>query len=142
MKNLTGETYRLPTEAEWEYAARGGNKCRGYKFSGSDILDEVAWNFGNSEGKTHTIGSKKPNELGIYDMSGNVAEWCQDWYGPYSPNSQTNPQGPLKGAERITRGGSWSDRAYITYCRIGNRLYESPATLWDNVGFRIAKDAK
>ena len=103
----TGKTYRLPTEAEWEYAASGGNKSQGYKYSGDNILDNVAWYGGNSIGKTHEVGQKKANELGIYDMSGNIWEWCSDWYGNYDASSKTNPQGASNGNRRVLRGGSW-----------------------------------
>ena len=98
----TGGNYRLPTEAELEYAARGGNKSHGYEYSGSNTLDNVAWYYDNSGSKTHSVGTKQPNELGIYDMSGNVWEWCNDWYGEnyYSSSSQNNPQGPSSGSVR------------------------------------------
>ena len=106
-----GRTFRLPTEAEWEYAARGGKLSKGFRYSGSNNLGDVAWYWDNSGGKTHPVGTKQPNELGIYDMSGNVDEWCQDWYGGYSSGAQTNPQGPASGSDRVRRGGSWNSFA-------------------------------
>ena len=104
---ITGKTFRLPTDAEWEYAARGGKKSRGYQYSGSNKLSKVAWYDGNSGHKTHVVGSKQANELGIYDMSGNVWEWCQDWYDSYNSSSQVNPTGANSGSDRVCRGGSW-----------------------------------
>ncbi|OPZ99499.1 MAG: Serine/threonine-protein kinase pkn1 [Bacteroidetes bacterium ADurb.Bin408] len=132
----TGKTYRLPTEAEWEYAARGGSKSNGYKYSGSNNVGSVAWYTDNSGSKTHPVGQKSPNELGIYDMSGNVWEWCSDWYGSYSSNSQTNPQGAISGSSRVLRGGSWSDGA--RGCRSANRSGNSPGDRISNLGFRLA----
>ena len=107
LNRLTGKEFRLPTEAEWEYAARGGKYSRGYKYSGSDNADEVAWYDSNSGSKTHPVKTKKDNELGLYDMSGNVWEWCNDWWGCYQSNSQTNPTGPSEGESRVLRGGGW-----------------------------------
>ena len=107
LNSMTGRKFRLPTEAEWEYAARGGKKSRGYQYSGSRKISDVAWYRYNSRSKTHPVGMKLVNELGIYDMSGNVCEWCQDWYGPYSNSSQTNPTGADSGNGRVCRGGSW-----------------------------------
>ena len=113
----TGKKYRLPTEAEWEYAARGGNKSQGYLYSGSNNINEVAWYEGNySEiSPLRPVGKKKPNELGIYDMSGNMMEWCSDWYGPYTGAHQTNPPGPDTGDRRVVRGGGFGSTDY--FCR-------------------------
>ena len=108
LNGFTGKKFRLPTESEWEYAARGGKKSRGYQYSGSSNISDVAWYYdGNSGSKTHPVGTKQANELGIYDMSGNVWEWCQDWYGSYVSLSQTNPTGAVSGPYRVYRGGSW-----------------------------------
>ena len=135
LNSLTGRTFRLPTEAEWEYAARGGNKSRHYKYSGSDNIDDVAWYDGNSGDKTHAVGAKTANELGICDMTGNVWEWCSDWYGDYSAGAQTNPQGPSAGSNRVLRGGSWSHFAWI--CRVSNRDYNDPDYSNYFSGFRL-----
>ena len=109
LNQLTGQQFRLPTEAEWEYAARGGNLSKGYKYSGGNSIEEVAWFSDNSDYKLHVVAEKAPNELGIYDMSGNVYEWCQDWYGDYSSEPVSNPTGPNSGEQRIYRGGCYSD---------------------------------
>ena len=135
LNSLTGRTFRLPTEAEWEYAARGGNKSRHYKYSGSGNIDDVAWHYGNSGGETHEVGTKTANELGIYDMSGNVWEWCSDWYGGYSAGAQTNPQGPSSGSSRVLRGGGWYGIA--RYCRVSNRGDLDPAGSSINSGLRL-----
>ncbi len=113
LNKLTGQRFKLPTEAQWEYAARGGKKSQGYKYSGSNAVGNVAWCKENSQGKrAHPVATKQPNELGIYDMSGNVQEWCSDWFGAYSSNTQTNPTGPSYGSERVVRGGAtvWEAR--------------------------------
>ena len=136
LNKITGKTFRLPTEAEWEYAARGGNKSKGYKYSGSNTIGDVAWYISNSSSKTHQVGTKSPNELGIYDMSGNVWEWCSDWYGSYSSSSQTNPTGPTSGSYRVLRGGSWG--TYAQNCRVSYRYSYAPDYRDDYNGFRLA----
>ena len=135
LNQLTGRMFRLPTEAEWEYAARGGNMSGGYKYSGSNSIGEVAWYYDNSGSKTHAVGTKSPNELGIYDMSGNVWEWCQDWYGSYSSGSQTDPTGPSSTSFRVLRGGSWGGSA--RGCRVSIRDNIAPDYRISNFGFRL-----
>jgi formylglycine-generating enzyme required for sulfatase activity len=135
LNQKTGKKYRLPTEAEWEYAARGGNQSKSYKFAGSNNMDEVGWYSSNSGSKTHPVGGRKANELGLYDMSGNVMEWCSDWYGSYSSNAQTNPQGPSSGSGRVLRGGGWFIDAQ--YCRLSLRIVDTPDSRYYNRGFRL-----
>lgn len=139
LNELTGMEFRLPTEAEWEYAARGGNKIKGYKYSGSNSVGTVAWYSSNSSGKTHPVGTKTPNELGIYDMSGNVCEWCQDWKGDYS-SAETDPVGPSSGSGRICRGGSWYYSA--TFCRVSDRNSYLPTSNFHTQGLRLALSYK
>ena len=124
LNSITGKNFRLPTEAEWEFASRGGIKSQGYKYSGSNNLNSVAWYDDNSGATTHDVGQKSPNELGIYDMSGNVSEWCSDWYGNYSSSSQTNPTGPSSGSLRVFRGGCGSSNA--GFCRVSIRYCDNP----------------
>lgn len=132
----TGATFRLPTEAEWEYAARGGKKSHGYKYSGSNDLNTVAW-YGGCK-STHVVGTKSPNELGIYDMSGNVWEWCNDWYlyGSYGINAETNPIGAKNGSKRVYRGGGWLNEAKL--CRSTNRDAYAPSYRNGSLGLRLA----
>ena len=131
---MTGQDFRLPTEAEWEFAARGGNQSHGYKYSGSNYLDDVAWFGENSGSETNTVATKRPNELGIYDMSGNVYEWCRDSYAHYTSSPQTNPRGG-SGSDRVYRGGSWHSDARI--CRVSFRTYDSPDDRSDLLGLRL-----
>jgi len=130
---------RLPTEAEWEFAARGGNISNNYIFSGSNVIENVAWFSSNSDKKTHPVGTKQANELGIYDMSGNVLEWCADWYDEryYSDSPQNNPQGPAKGSSRVYRGGCWRNSAY--YCRVTERGCMKAYNSFPSIGFRIVQ---
>ena len=136
LNSLTGKKFRLPTEAEWEYAARGGKHSKNYvyKYSGSNNVDEVAWYDSNSGKTTHPVKTKKANKLGLYDMSGNVYEWCNDWYGSYQSYSQTNPTGPSTGEGRVLRGGSWIDR----YVRVSYRITYAPDDRYDYGGLRLA----
>ena len=135
LNERTGLRFRLPTEAEWEYAARGGNQSRGYKYSGSDAIDKVAWYSGKSGKSTNSVGRKRANELGLYDMSGNVFEWCSDWYGDYSSSSQTNPTGPSSGDRRVYRGGCWLLNEWN--CRVSDRLCGFSKYRDYNLGLRL-----
>jgi sulfatase modifying factor 1 len=137
LNKITGKKYRLPTEAEWEYAARGGNRSKGYQYSGSNNVDSVAWYKKNSEGKTHPVGSKSPNELGIYDMSGNVWEWCSDWFDAkyYSISRSRNPKGASKGTHKVLRGSGWI--YFEGSCGVTQRNSCSPSLSFNNFGFRL-----
>ena len=151
LNQMTGKTYCLPSEAQWEYAARGGvlagsttlpSAVTANRYAGSDNIDEVSWYFKGKEGmedkngKTHQTGQKKPNELGFYDMSGNVWEWCNDWYGGYTSKKEINPQGSSIGSYKVFRGGSWNNTA--DFCRVFFRHYLKPNSRYYNLGFRLA----
>ena len=138
LNQMTGRTFALPTEAQWEFAARGGNLSKGYKYAGSNVLNEVAWFSDNSNSQTHQVAQKKANELGLYDMSGNVWEWCNDWYDSnyYQSSPERNPQGPTSGGGRVLRGGSW----YIVarYCRVSYRDCYNPDCRLYGRGMRLS----
>lgn len=137
LNSITGENFRLPTEAEWEYAARGGKKSKGYRYAGSNTISDVAWYVDNSGGDSHDVATKKANELGLYDMSGNVDEWCYDWYGTYSSETQKNPSGPYTGTKRVFRSGYYHDSART--CRVSRRLCYDPSYTSDTrFGLRLA----
>lgn len=136
LNQKTGKNFRFPTEAEWEFAARGGNKSEGFKYSGSNNANNVAWYDENSNYKTHPVKTKQANELGIYDMSGNIWEWCSDWYGDYSSSSQTNPSGANSGSHRVLRGGAWNYSA--RYCRVSDRDFDFSYSRNNFNGFRLA----
>jgi formylglycine-generating enzyme required for sulfatase activity len=129
--------YRLPTEAEWEYAAKGGRDAPVFKYAGGNGVDAVAWYNGNSEERTHPVGTKQPNNLGLYDMSGNVWEWCWDWFGDYGSGSQTDPQGASSGTIRVLRGGSWSNSARGVRSTFRGNF--TPADRDSYLGFRVVR---
>lgn len=136
LNQLTGKQFRLPTESEWEYAARGGRKSRGYKYAGDNDIGLVAWYEDNSGNETHPVATKQANELGVYDMSGNVEEWCSDGYDGYQSSSQSDPQGPSSGSDRVGRGGSFFFDA--RYCRVSNREYYTPDFRTFDLGLRLS----
>lgn len=141
LNQLTGLTFRLPTEAEWEYAARGGNKATTQTiYSGSNTIDDVAWYSDNSSSSTHAVASKAANTLGLYDMSGNVSEWCNDWYGRYSSDAQTDPIGPESGSLRVLRSGSYSSSD--KQCRVSIRIYGFGSHRYNSSGMRLALTAE
>ena len=135
MSDKTGNLYRLPTEAEWEFAARGGQQSKGFKFSGGQSIDGTGWYKENSDGTTKPVAQKRANELGLYDMSGNVYEWCQDWFGDYAAEAQVNPKGAKLDSYRVLRGGGWIFTA--ASCRIAYRSINSPGFRFNYYGFRV-----
>lgn len=139
LNRITGKDFRLPTEAEWKYAARGGQQSQGYKYSGSNTPDVVAWYGDNSGLSTHPVGQKQANELGLYDMSGNVDEWCSDWYDSYSYDAQTDPTGYIPaGFDRVACGGSWSNFARGLSILGTGRWLKQSRDRSDDLGFRLA----
>ena len=136
LDSITGMPFRLPTEAEWEFAARGGNESKGYRFAGGDVVDEVSWGLKNSGFRTHSVGCKKANELGLYDMTGNVSEWCSDWYGRYYLGTEPNPQGAKEGEWKVVRGGSFDNCKDNSY--ISRREFSEPYLSTNYCGFRLA----
>lgn len=137
LNRMTGKHFRLPTEAEWEYAARGGRKSESNMYAGANSLSYVGWYDGNAGGSTHVVKGKLPNELGLYDMSGNVWEWCQDWYSSsyYASSPTDNPKNLSSGSYRVLRGGSWGNDA--TYCRVASRDDDTPGSRYSGSGFRL-----
>ena len=136
LNQLTGKQFRLPTEAEWEYAARGGRKSRGYKYAGGNNIGLVAWYTGNSGNETHTVATKQANELGVYDMIGNVEEWCGDRYGDYQSSSQSDPQRPSLGSCRVSRGGSCY--SFARNCRVSYRFFGATDFRYNDLGLRLS----
>ena len=135
LNELTGVKFTLPTEAQWEYAARGGKKSKGYLYSGSNNIDDVAWHSGNANNNVNDVKKKAPNELGIYDMSGNVSEWCSDWYGEYAADDVCNPVGASSGHSRVVRGGCWINEESI--CRVTDRTLGAPRGSGCILGLRL-----
>lgn len=135
LNEKTGKQFRLPTEAEWEFAARGGNQSKKTVYAGSNILDSVGWYYNNSKDATHPVATRQPNELGIYDMSGNVYEWCNDTYGALPDAAQTDPKGAAEGPDKVVRGGAWSYDA--DYCSVSNRVVHAPADSRSRYGLRL-----
>lgn len=138
LNRLTGKNFRLPSEAEWEFAAKGGINQNRFRYSGSNTIDSVCWYWGNASQRSQKVGQKWPNHLGIYDMSGNVSEWCQDWFDEkefQKAKSVKNPAGPSKGTKKVLRGGSWG--VFAQYCRINIRRPEDPNYKTGDTGFRL-----
>lgn len=135
LSTLTGKNYRIPSEAEWEYAARAGSTTQYYDNKDSSTLVDYAWYAANSQLQAHPVGEKKANQFGLHDMHGNVYQWCQDWYGDYPPRDVTDPKGPEKGLARVLRGGSWKSNPLS--CRSAERLRYEPGARFHLYGFRV-----
>lgn len=136
LDSITGMPFRLPTEAEWEFAARGGNKSKGYRFAGGNVVDSVSWGLSNAGFRTHSVGSRQPNELGLYDMTGNVSEWCSDWYGAYYLGTEPNPQGAKEGVLKVVRGGSFDNCRENSH--LSRREWYAPTAAMNYCGLRLA----
>ena len=136
LDSITGMPFRLPTEAEWEFAARGGNESKGYRFAGGDVVNEVSWGLNNAGFRTHSVGCWKANELGLYDMTGNVSEWCSDWYGRFYLGTEPNPQGAKDGEWKVVRGGSFDNCEENSY--LSRREYYAPYEAMNYCGLRLA----
>jgi formylglycine-generating enzyme len=138
--DFTRNGFRLPTETEWEYAAKGGGLATGYKYAGSNLISDIGWYRVNAKGATYPEEQKKPNELGLFDMTGNVFEWCWDWYGPYGSSAVSDPHGPASGTVRVMRGGAWGSEE--RECRVTYRAWSAPNDWGTNIGFRIVCAAR
>ena len=136
LDSITGMPFRLPTEAEWEFAARGGNESKGYRFAGGNVVNEVSWGLNNAGFRTHSVGCRKSNELGLHDMTGNVSEWCSDWYGAYYLGTEPNPQGAKDGEWKVVRGGSFDNCEENSY--LSRREYYAPYEAMNYCGLRLA----
>lgn len=136
LDSITGMPFRLPTEAEWEFAARGGNKSKGFRYAGGNVVDSVSWGLNNAGFRTHSVGCRKANELGLHDMTGNVSEWCSDWYGRYYLGTEPNPKGAMEGTLKVVRGGSFDNCEDNSY--LSRREYYNPEQTMNYCGLRLA----
>ena len=136
LDSITGMPFRLPTEAEWEFAARGGNKSKGFRYAGGNVVDSVSWGLNNAGFRTHSVGCRKANELGLHDMTGNASEWCSDWYGRYYLGTEPNPKGAMEGTLKVVRGGSFDNCEDNSY--LSRREYYNPDQAMNYCGLRLA----